>query len=594
MVVVHRWSGLQRWSGLLFFLASWLCAAEDEDRQLAQNIFHARSLLPWAPSARVEVYYAEFLLAQWVLDRAPWNAYHSGLAFLNKDTGEKCLYDYSPVDTSSVMRMLIPEILANKFEVFLGDYELTWSDHARTQLTLSWPSNYERFVLLGDLNGQIFLEFVDWVAKSFAPKHHIFQPIEVADVLQRQSLVNSSMCHDFVTEGLWFLYAKGAELHPEEHVFRDHIILYAHAARLPKASWSTMRQWQRYLRQLDLSMARIKKQFTFAREALLWNWRLQLPTFLHTENQSFQIDLAPPFLNYCYLPLAIPPEVHNPFGETKLCALGLQANTSNSTAPWPWGTQLTVEEHLDRPEATVPVSGAQLGARADRRARPKRRQGWIMVITLMSQCLTEGLLMAPEGALSASERQALQVARQAIKKERSQLSASLARAQERLVELQERCQVLRGKKQRLEQRKKDLEEEVQRNQAAKTEHEAKVASEEEHWTQEQRPSLEAQLELLKQHRDAWQELCSKMRRQVVQHEHQLKELQEENEANLRERERLQGECLNLQEACEDAQAQLSDAQHQLKEDTSTVEKMVLERVALEQTMEDMGFALTSL
>ena len=28
-----------------------------------------------------------------------------------------------------------------------------------------------------------------------------------------------------VTEGLWFLYAKGAELHPEEHVFRDHIIL---------------------------------------------------------------------------------------------------------------------------------------------------------------------------------------------------------------------------------------------------------------------------------------------------------------------------------------------------------------------------------
>eukprot|EP00913_Durusdinium_trenchii_P018811 g17678.t1 len=282
------------------------------------------------------------------------------------------------------------------------------------------------------MSSQPDARFVDWVAKSFAPKHHIFQPIEVADVLQRQSLVNSSMCHDFVTEGLWFLYAKGAELHPEEHVFRDHIILRpvafaafaAFAVCVGRAagssSWSTMRQWQRYLRQLDLSMARIKKQFTFAREALLWNWRLQLPTFLHTENQSFQIDLAPPFLtlgvavtpvesgrivpsfshcfkthqlrwvtfwhglirdrrmqhtrNYCYLPLAIPPEVHNPFGETKLCALGLQANTSNSTAPWPWGTQLTVEEHLDRPEATVPVSGAQLGARADRRARPKRRQ----------------------------------------------------------------------------------------------------------------------------------------------------------------------------------------------------------------------------
>ena len=37
-----------------------------------------------------QVYYAEFLLAQWVLDSAPWNAYHSGLAFLNRDTGERC------------------------------------------------------------------------------------------------------------------------------------------------------------------------------------------------------------------------------------------------------------------------------------------------------------------------------------------------------------------------------------------------------------------------------------------------------------------------------------------------------------------------
>lgn len=42
------------------------------------------------PPVPRKVYYAEFLLAQWVLERAPWNAYHSGLAFLNKDTGEKC------------------------------------------------------------------------------------------------------------------------------------------------------------------------------------------------------------------------------------------------------------------------------------------------------------------------------------------------------------------------------------------------------------------------------------------------------------------------------------------------------------------------
>ncbi|CAK9088020.1 unnamed protein product [Durusdinium trenchii] len=73
--VIHT-ERLSRLRQYLCKRASWLCAAEDEDRQLAQNIFHARSLLPWAPSARVEA----------------------------------GLYDDSPVDTSSVMRMLIPEV----------------------------------------------------------------------------------------------------------------------------------------------------------------------------------------------------------------------------------------------------------------------------------------------------------------------------------------------------------------------------------------------------------------------------------------------------------------------------------------------------
>ncbi|CAJ1439982.1 unnamed protein product [Effrenium voratum] len=83
---------------------------DDRDERLrASNVYRARELLHWEDSSKIEVYYGEFLLAQWVLDRAPWNAYHSGLAFLNKDTGEKCLYDYSPVDTSSVMKMLMPE-----------------------------------------------------------------------------------------------------------------------------------------------------------------------------------------------------------------------------------------------------------------------------------------------------------------------------------------------------------------------------------------------------------------------------------------------------------------------------------------------------
>eukprot|EP00435_Cladocopium_sp_Y103_P014800 s1318_g3.t1 len=565
------------------FLVPYIVTTLADDRSSwtpAKNVFRARQLLHWEQSSTVEVYYAEFLLAQWVLDSAPWNAYHSGLAFLNRDTGERCLYDFSPVDTSSVMKMLMPEIDgSSKLAVLLGDYRLHWSNHARTQLELTWPSNYERFVRIGVSTGRTFMKFTDWVAASFAPNHSAFQPLEVADVNSRGFLVRSTMCHDFVTDGLRFLYDHGAMLRAEEHVFRDHIIMYATAVELVNSSFQSMRRWQRYLRQLELSLERIKKQFTFAREALIWNWRLHLPSFLHSEQQNYQISLAPPFLNYCYLPLALPPEVHDPFGEKKLCALGLKANTTNSTAPWPYGTLLTVEERLDRLEVFVSLflvaSLAALGRMF--KASPSQPSKKFMAAAAgrffgenqtsqMDSQLRPGRSSCAR-SLSSAERQALQVARKAMQKEKSTFLAKLVSAMERCEDLDERCQVLATKKKRMEHRKQTLEEEVQRSEALKRETEAKAASEEEQWTTDQRPSLEAAVDRLTRHRDAWQELCRDLRRTVVQHEHELKELREENDTKLLERHRLQSECLQLQqEFVSDAPSKLSDAAAQRVEE----------------------------
>merc|ERR1712039_426409 len=97
-------------------------------------------------------------------------------------------------------------------------------------------------------------------------------------------------------------------------------------------------------------LEQIKEQFTHARAALIVGWRLGLPVFLHAHSQEHHILLEPPFLNYCYLPLAIPPEVHDPFAAMKLCALGMEANLTNNTVPWPMGDLLSIEEHLDRSE----------------------------------------------------------------------------------------------------------------------------------------------------------------------------------------------------------------------------------------------------
>ncbi|CAK0832460.1 unnamed protein product [Prorocentrum cordatum] len=109
-----------------------------------------------------------------------------------------------------------------------------------------------------------------------------------------------------------------------------------------------VRQWLRYLRCLQLFLEEIKQQFTAAREALMVNWRLGLSVFLHDASSDYEVKLVPPFLNYCYLPLAMPPEVHDPMGAMKLCALGMEANVTNITVPLPWGAALSMEEHLDQ------------------------------------------------------------------------------------------------------------------------------------------------------------------------------------------------------------------------------------------------------
>eukprot|EP00931_Biecheleriopsis_adriatica_P028933 TRINITY_DN17244_c0_g1_i1.p1 TRINITY_DN17244_c0_g1~~TRINITY_DN17244_c0_g1_i1.p1 ORF type:complete len:405 (-),score=57.29 TRINITY_DN17244_c0_g1_i1:28-1221(-) len=337
---------------------------EDGDNKkievLYQNVLDAEKLLAdWFKSDHIEVYYGEFLLAQWVLDKAPWNAYHSGLGFVDNRTGKHCLYEYTPVDTSSVMNMLVPNIEGTEDGLMMfGKYNMVFKDEAKTQLRLYWPKSYEKFTRLGVIKGSTFQEYSEWVTQQFAPQHTAFQPLELVHLDKQVEHwgsvhVRSNMCHDFVTDSLWHMHKSGASFRAESQVFRDHIIMYAQDIRnvtVFAETWLGKRKWLRYLRQLYLSIHLIRKEFTYAREALLWNWQLHLPAYLHTQRADFQVTLAPPFLNYCYLPLALPPNVHDPMGEVKLCALGLTANTTNSTAPWPWGTLLSVEERLDRIE----------------------------------------------------------------------------------------------------------------------------------------------------------------------------------------------------------------------------------------------------
>merc|ERR1719188_2857693 len=95
----------------------------------ALDVLARRSkVIRWDNDALVTVYYAEFLLAEWVINEKPWNTYHSGLAFHNEQTGQKALFEFTPEDPSSVIKILVPNIINNSLlELALGNVAFTWN-----------------------------------------------------------------------------------------------------------------------------------------------------------------------------------------------------------------------------------------------------------------------------------------------------------------------------------------------------------------------------------------------------------------------------------------------------------------------------------
>jgi len=315
-------------------------------------------VLRWQPDDPVEVFYGEYLLAHWVLEHSPWNAYHSGLLFTNNATGKVSLFDFSPKDTSSMTAIILPVVkLPSRVRAWLlGDIVLRWRNEAEMRQFDSIQDKYENFVRLGRTNGSIANRFAEWASEQYGKVHVNFEPLEVITIATGETSLRSHMCHDFVTDALWFLYREGVRLLAEGLIFRDHIIMYAKDvepigdAHTAKSS-RVQREWLRHLRVIDLFRGGIADQFTYGRHALAVNWKMGLPAFLRSGHLDYRVRLAPPYLNYCYLPLPIPPKMHSALGSDKLCALAMEANATNTTVPWPWGALLATEQGLDRPES---------------------------------------------------------------------------------------------------------------------------------------------------------------------------------------------------------------------------------------------------
>lgn len=313
----------------------------------------------FSPTDQIEVYYGEYLLASWILSHSPWNAYHSGVGFLNNNTGEKVLVDYTPRNTSTVTHLIFPQIRlkSDKFWTWLtGDVALKWNNQALTTYQEYWPEHYTSFTKIGTINGSIFNRYMDWLKTDFDPTHVTFEPVEV--VVPHKSGapgVPSRMCHDFVTDSLWVLYDMGARFAPEDAIFRDHIIFYAESFEEIdyKNSGEAKRDVLRYFRVFELHLSRVKEQFTYVRDMLVVAWKMGIPPVLYSDRKYIRVNIMEPFLNYCYLPLAIPPAKMNLLADTKLCALPMGANTSNTSLAVPGKNADTIMGHLIAAEARL-------------------------------------------------------------------------------------------------------------------------------------------------------------------------------------------------------------------------------------------------
>lgn len=217
------------------------------------------------------------------------------------------------------------------------------------------------------VNGSTIGFYLDWVKKTWAPGRGTFECLEIHEPADKRRVGDSQMCHDFVNASLWWMYQEGGvSFKPERPIFRDHIVLFArggledvvhheHATEDSKgkdskkglssgadgeleaaqgpgwlAAWRSRRKVQRFFGFAGVSLGRHIASFANLRGLIAAAKVAQVDTYVYHRERYKRVVLESPFINYCYLPLKIPPAEADIFGKVKRCALPLEFNASNN------------------------------------------------------------------------------------------------------------------------------------------------------------------------------------------------------------------------------------------------------------------------
>ena len=341
--------------------------------------------IPWMDAQEqdeIQVFYMEHVLAAWVLESAPWTAFHSGLGFKNMRTGRKFTVDYIPVRINSVNYVLVPrfhprhksDTLLDKLQNWwTGDVDFEWLNDGSVMFYNGWPSKYENFTKLGSINGLQYTRYMEW-AQEYNYTHTTFDPVEIIvegsdpnNETRRitKERVSSRMCHDLVSDSLWFLYeAFGVTFKPDAPVYRDHIMLFSEAYRevdisIPEERDEVISYFKLFYEFLPL----IEKEFTNIRGMLVNSEAGGLEPFLYIGEKYYKVKLRDPFVNYCYMPMPMPPVKPNFFEDPSFCALENKLS-SNATRTFLQATteavRLSLKLGIYNPSRAAPFVGVAI------------------------------------------------------------------------------------------------------------------------------------------------------------------------------------------------------------------------------------------
>eukprot|EP00937_MAST-01D_sp_MAST-1D-sp2_P002923 g2923.t1 len=331
----------------------------------------------------IEVYYMEHVLAAWVLESAPWTAFHSGIGFHNLRTNAKFTVDYIPVRINSVHYVLVP-VLHPKYPVdtlagtlknwWYGHKRFEWLNDGAVMFYNDWPSKYENFTKLGKVTGGQYTRYMHWASK-YNETHKTFDPVEIVvegrdphNATKRitKDRVSSRMCHDLVSDSLWYFYEEeGVVFEPEAPVYRDHIILFGEKySKVDITQTEQLTAVTNYIRLYYEFLPLIEKEFTNIRGMLVNSEAGGLEPFLYIGKEYYRVTMQDPFVNYCYMPMPMPPTKPNFFEDPSFCALEQKLST-NATRTFlqskTEGLRLMFKLGLVQPSQYLPMLAGLLG-----------------------------------------------------------------------------------------------------------------------------------------------------------------------------------------------------------------------------------------